>query len=109
METRTLTSNPIYIHPAKSPDNMKTERNMTKIQSLIPCVSQNVAISERGDIIRKKPLLPTPPTNKHNCYHLNNQFQPHNRRRMNRNIQSHQQYQQQPYEVRNQPHSLSNS
>ena len=60
IKLRTQTAKPIYIYPAKSPEIMKTERNMSKIISIIPGASQNLAMSARGVIVERKTLSPTP-------------------------------------------------
>ena len=59
---------------------MKTERNMSKIISIILGTSKNVAMSARGDIVERKTLLPTPlnNTNTSNRFHHNNHLLSHN-------------------------------
>ena len=44
IKLRTQTAKPIYIYPAKSPEIMKAERNMSKIISIIPGASKNIYI-----------------------------------------------------------------
>ena len=46
---------PLYIHPARSNEHMRTNTNMKKLITMIPGASERVAISNQGYIIERKP------------------------------------------------------
>ena len=86
MRLRTTSSKPIYIHPMKSSEAVQNENNMKKLINLIPEANRHVEVTNRGTILYKKPLLPTPNTH-------------HNRT----NYQRHQTYQHKSGPPRNNP------
>ena len=60
MILRSLTSHPIYIHSVISRDSTRHENNIRKLIHVILGATDKIGVSHKGDIVTKKPLLPTP-------------------------------------------------